>query len=79
MTRWSVRGAPGEKGIITTIIHTTRRLIQNNSQINKLIVIGYMAGAVHRDFKGSVVILSTNHTHLIVPSIPPGVNLCRRL
>ena len=51
MTRWSVRGAPGEKGIITTIIHTTR-LIQNNSQINKLIVIGYMAGAVHRDFKG---------------------------
>ncbi len=26
-----------------------------------------MAGAVHRDFKGSVVMLSTNHTHLIVP------------
>jgi hypothetical protein len=66
MTRWSVRGAPGEKGIITTIIHTTR-LIENNSQINKLLVIGYMAGAVHRDFKGSVVMLSTNHTHLIVP------------
>ncbi len=28
---------------------------------------GYMAGAVHRDFKGSVVMLSTNHKHLIVP------------
>jgi hypothetical protein len=66
MTRWSVRGAPGEKGIITTIIHITR-LIRNNSQNNKLIVTGYMAGAVHRDFKGSVVMLSTNHTHLIVP------------
>ncbi len=28
---------------------------------------GYMAGAVHRDFKGSVVMLSTNHKHLTVP------------
>ncbi len=29
-----------------------------------------MAGVVHRDFKGSVVMLSTNHTHLIVPKHP---------
>jgi hypothetical protein len=34
---------------------------------------GYIAGAVHRDFKGSVVMLSTNHSHLVVPKNFKGI------
>jgi hypothetical protein len=69
MTRWSVRGAPSEKGSSSiTIITYTTRCLQNNFHSNKKLTLqGYMAGAVHRDFKGSVVMLSTNHTHLIIP------------